>query len=334
MKLSDFDYELPKELIAQFPSPKRGEERMLVLDRKTGSIAHRSFCDFKEYLFEGDTLILNNARVNKARLIGKKRGSDRKAEVFLLNPLGAGEFQALIRPLSKLRIGDEVVFDHGDLTAKILAKDRVVFNCRDEGVIYRYGEIPLPPYIKRRPQSIDEERYQTVFAESDGAVAAPTAGLHFDLGTLSDMRGRGANVGFLTLKVGVGTFRPVRAEDITSHHMEREYFQIDEATRDLASDTRADKRKVFAVGTTVVRVLESIFGGYAQGLSGFTDLFIYPGFEFKAVDCLLTNFHLPRTTLLMLTAAFAGQDLIMEAYRQAIAERYRFYSYGDCMLIL
>jgi len=334
MRLSDFDYPLPKELIAQYPSAERGQDRLLVLNRSDGSIFHRRFVDFTDYFSRGDALIMNDAKVVKVRLIGKKSDNGRSVEILLLHRVAGGEFRALLKPLSKLKIGDEIVFDKGNLTARVTAKDRVVFNSDDEKSIYMYGYLPLPPYIKRLPQAIDEDRYQTVFASREGAIASPTAGLHFDRKILKKIRDMGVAIGFLTLQVGYGTFKPVRHEEISQHSMEEEYFYVSRKIKFLISNTRERGGRVFAVGTTTVRALESAFRCDTAECSGFTDLFIYPGFEFKSVDCLLTNFHLPRSTLLMLVAAYAGRDLIMKAYMEAIKRKYRFCSYGDAMLII
>ncbi|MDD4909816.1 MAG: tRNA preQ1(34) S-adenosylmethionine ribosyltransferase-isomerase QueA [Candidatus Omnitrophica bacterium] len=334
MKLSDFDYNLPKELIAQYPSRERGEERLLVLDRKDGSISHRDFADFIDYLDSCDTLIMNDAKVVKARLIGRKQEGGRQIELLLLGKIDSGRFHTLIKPLSKIKIGDELIFNGGKLKARVLSKDRVEFNTDKEECIYEHGIIPLPPYIKRLPEPIDEGRYQTVFASSPGAIASPTAGLHFTPEALNKARDKGVKTGRVTLRVGYGTFRPVRKDEISEHHMDEEYCCVGGDIKDLVCDTRDKGGKVFAVGTTTVRALESAFMNGASDYSGFTDLFIYPGFKFKAIDSLLTNFHLPRTTLLMLVSAFAGRGLVMKAYEEAVRERYRFYSYGDAMLII
>lgn len=331
MKLTDFDYNLPSEFIAQFPLESRETSKMMVLERATGKISHRKFIDIVDYLKAGDTLILNDTKVVPARLLGKKKDTGGKVEVFLLNRIKKNIFNALIRP-TRIKNNQKIVFNNNGLEAEVLSRKTVRFNTDDCVSIYSHGNIPLPPYIKRPPEKLDKSRYQTVYAKTDGAVAAPTAGLHFTKALLSKIKKNKINIGYLTLHVGWGTFRSVRNDDIASHKMDAEYFQISKNTLDLVEKTKKQGGRVFAVGTTATRALETIIDKNKQ--RGQTDLFIYPGYKFKSVDCLLTNFHLPRSTLLMLVAAFASLDFIKRAYADAIKNNYRFYSYGDCMLII
>jgi len=348
LKLSDFDYYLPKELIAQYPLKKRDDARLLVLDRKRGTIEHSNFSNIGEFLAKGDSLVLNNTKVLPCRLIGKRMTGGR-VEVFLIGKKGAGRFEALIKP-TRVKLQERIIFNGGKTFGTIMGKREVSFNTLDVKKIYALGRMPLPPYIKRDAQELDDSYYQTVYARNEGAVAAPTAGLHFTPALIKKIRLSGVNIAELTLHVGTGTFKPVKSEDIRRHKMEAEDFQISKETLKLIERTQASGRKVFAVGTTSCRALEaschcegrkssrhcearSAEAISKKGLKS-TDLFIYPGYKFKAVDCLLTNFHLPRTTLFMLVCAFAGERLIKKAYREAIEKKYRFYSYGDAMLII
>lgn len=360
MKLSDFYYDLPKELIAQCPAQKRDESKLLVLHRNTGVVEHRAFKDIIKYLDPEDTLILNNTRVVPARLWGKKETGG-KIEALLLNPAqgqalkAGGEYEALLKPARGCKPGSKIIFADGKLTAEISKIENgrrfLKFHCSESlyAILRKSGEMPLPPYIKRGTVDSDTERYQTVYASMDGAVAAPTAGLHFTKGLLDSIFEKGAGVEYVTLHVGYGTFKPVSVENIIEHKMEKEYFEIEERVIDKLKNK---KGRVVAVGTTSCRVLETVAAKFtlpaAQGAAAttcmakqalrlqknWTDLFIYPGYEFKAVDGLLTNFHLPKTTLLMLVAAFCGRELMFKAYEEAIREKYRFYSYGDAMLIV
>lgn len=329
MKLSDFDYELPRELIAQYPCEVRGESRLLVADRQTGCIEHRQFSDITQYLRAGDSLILNNTKVVPCRLLGR-RSSGGKAEVFLLKRLDASLFSAFIKP-SRIRHKEVLVFAHG-LKGTVEGKNSIRFHVADAADVYRSGSVPLPPYIKRQAEKFDEDRYQTVYAENPGALAAPTAGLHFTTGLLDRIRACGVHVAELTLHTGSGTFKPVKAADIDEHVMDAESFCIPGETRELIAHSRRLSRRIIAAGTTTVRALET----YAARdfFQGETDVFLRPGHRFALVDALLTNFHLPRTTLLILVHAFAGSDLARKAYAEAVRLRYRFYSYGDAMLIL
>ena len=340
MKLIDFDYNLPKELIAQYPSEVREESRLLVLYRETGKIEHRIFRDIVGYFNQDDSLVLNNTKVVPARLVGKK-DTGGKIEALVLAPGNACE--VLLKPTRGCKVGSKLIFGNGELKAEVTRIENgrrfLRFECNGnfEELLDKFGKMPLPPYIKREPVGSDRDRYQTVYADRKGAVAAPTAGLHFTKDILSQISKKGALVDYVTLHVGYGTFKPVKAEDITAHEMEKEYFEIDP---ELIKRLKNKKGRTVAVGTTTCRTLETLGRcvGYPRvayaSTQGWTDLFIYPGFKFNAVDALLTNFHLPRTTLLMLVSAFCGRELLMKAYEEAIREKYRFYSYGDAMLII
>jgi len=359
MKLSDFYYNLPKELIAQYPARKRDESRLLVLHKDTGTIEHRIFKEIVEYLNPGDLLVLNNTKVLAARLMGRKETGG-KVEALVLNPLtlslspnggegGArGVYEVLLKPARGCRAGTKIIFGNGELKAEVVRVENgrrfLKFDCNGDlgKMLDKIGEMPLPPYIKRGTVDSDAERYQTVYASKSGAVAAPTAGLHFTKKLLGDISKKRVEVEYVTLHVGYGTFRPVISEDIEGHKMEKEYFEID---NNVIEKLKNKNRRVIAVGTTSTRVLESFFyngrgQAYLSPTTGWTDLFIYPGYRFKAVDGLLTNFHLPKTTLLMLVAAFCSRGhaclppTLFKAYEEAIKEKYRFYSYGDAMLIL
>jgi S-adenosylmethionine:tRNA ribosyltransferase-isomerase len=329
MKLSDFDYYLPKELIAQYPLEKRDEAKLLVLNRQTQNIEHGIFKDVGEYLRKDDLLVLNNTKVLPCRLLGR-RPSGGRVELLLLNRKDGLTFDALIKP-SRVKPGERIAFNGGKIFAVLSGRKEVTFQAPSAEAVYGLGRMPLPPYIKREPQDLDNLYYQTVYACREGAVAAPTAGLHFTSSLLEDISAQGIKIVYVTLHVGQATFTPVKTEDITEHKMEKEYFKISEETAGHIETARQQKKRILAVGTTSLRVLET----YAsRATEGYTDLFIYPGYQFKIVDGLLTNFHLPKTTLFMLVSAFAGTGLTQEVYRQAIEKKYRFYSYGDCMLII
>jgi len=330
MKLSDFDYHLPKELVAQYPLKERDSARLMVLSRKNKTIGDAVFRDISGYLDKGDLLVLNNTRVLPSRLIGT-RLSGGKVEILLLNKKEEMVFNALVKP-NRLKLNEKVIFEGREFHAVVSGKNEVTFSAGSEEEIYRHGVMPLPPYIKRCAQEEDNVYYQTVYALTNGSVASPTAGLHFTGGLISEIKSRGVNIAYLTLHVGLGTFKTVKAEDISEHKMEPEYFFLPDETIKLIEDTRLSGGRVVAVGTTSLRALET----YAlKGIrEGETDLFIYPGYKFQIADCILTNFHLPRTTLFMLTCAFGGRELVKKAYQQAITDKYRFYSYGDAMLIL
>jgi len=346
MELKDFDYTLPKELIAQYPCNIRDGSRLLVLDRKTGTIIHRLFRDIVEFFGKGDLLVLNNTKVVPVRLFGRKETGG-KVEVLILNipsettHLAQYEYEVLIKPARACRPGMKLIFNGGRLIAELTKIEngrrylRFDYNGNLIDLLKDIGEVPLPPYIKRRPEPIDTERYQTVYASKDGAIAAPTAGLHFTKELLDRIIANGVEVEFVTLHVGYGTFKQVESEDITRHIMEKEFFEVDNR---IIEKLKNKSHRVIAVGTTTCRVLETLGSWIIQHqdipTQGWTDLFIYPGYRFKIVDCLLTNFHLPRTTLLMLVSAFCGRELLMMAYQDAIKNRYRFYSYGDAMLII
>ena len=329
MKLSDFDYHLPRELIAQYPLEERDSAKLLVLDRKKETIAHRTFKEVAEYLKKDDLLVLNNTKVVACRLNGK-RLSGGKVEVFLLNRKDGLTFRALIKP-ARIKLDEKIIFDGGSVTGCLTGKNEFTFHAKDVDTVYGLGAMPLPPYIKREAEPLDSVYYQTVYAEQEGAVASPTAGLHFTEGLIREIKSRGVKVAYLTLHVGLGTFKPVQVEDVAAHKMEPEYFRVSDAADTAIKNARSEKSRIVAVGTTSLRALES----YARGTKeGHTDLFIYPGFDFKLADCLITNFHLPKTTLFMLVCAFAGEKLVKRAYQEAIENKYRFYSYGDAMIII
>jgi len=329
LKLSDFDYNLPKELIAQYPLKERDTARLLVLDREKLTLEHRVFKDIPDYLKEGDLIVLNDTKVLPSRLHGK-RNSGGKVEVLLLNRKEGLTFNALIKP-GRVKLREKVIFNGGKSEGIISAKNEITFNLKDTASVYALGLMPLPPYIKRSPEDLDNIYYQTVYASQEGAIASPTAGLHFTKELIAGIESRGINVACITLHVGIGTFKPVKAEDITTHKMEPEYYKVTDEAAELIKNSRAKNRRIIAVGTTSLRALEAFSSG---GKEGYTDLFIYPGYKFKLVDCLLTNFHLPRTTLLMLVSAFCGEKLAKKAYQEAVDNKYRFYSYGDAMLII
>ena len=340
MRTSDFFYDLPPELIAQTPIPCRDASRLMVLDRSAGTITHRHFYDLPDYLRPGDCLILNDSRVLPARLLGKRLPGGGACELLLLTDRGENVWECLARPGRKLRPGTEVSFGEGELTGRILeiteGGNRLV-RFSYEGifleVLERLGKMPLPPYI--REELRDQDRYQTVYAKVNGSAAAPTAGLHFTEDLLRRVQEIGVSVGYVTLHVGLGTFRPVREEEITDHQMHREYCVVPPETADLINRTRAQGGRCVCVGTTSCRTLESRAGedGIIVPGGGWTGIFIYPGYTFRATDALVTNFHLPESTLIMLVSAFAGRERILEAYREAVRERYRFFSFGDAMLI-
>ncbi len=342
MKKSDFYFELPEHLIAQTPLERRDSSRLLVTDRRTDTVSHRHFSDLPEYLHEGDCLVLNNSRVIPARLMGLAEGRTTPIEVVLLNDRGGGLWECLTRPGKKTREGIKLSFGDGLLTGQVEsvnpADGNRMIRFQYDGVflelLERLGSMPLPPYIKAKLD--DPERYQTVYSKTPGSAAAPTAGLHFTDGLLEAIERKGVKLAYVTLHVGLGTFRPVKAEEITDHIMHAEFYQMDETAAHLISETRASGHDVFAVGTTACRTLETIAdeSGRVRAQSGWTDIFIYPGYRFKAVDHLITNFHLPESTLMMLISAFAGRERVMEVYRQAIASEYRFFSFGDSCLFL
>ena len=340
MKTHDFYFDLPPELIAQTPLERRDGSRLLVLDKSTGAVEHRHFYDLPEYLHPGDCLILNNSRVLPARLLGHRLPGGGACEILLLIDRGDNVWECLARPGKKLRKGARVSFGDGELTAEIVEElpdgNRLV-RFEYEGifleVLERLGKMPLPPYIKEELQ--DQERYQTVYSKVNGSAAAPTAGLHFTPELLERVQTMGVKVGYVTLHVGLGTFRPVKEEEITDHAMHSEYCVIPQETAELINETRKNGGRVICVGTTSCRTLESHAAedGTMTASAGWTDIFIYPGYRFKVTDALITNFHLPESTLIMLVSALAGREHILNAYRQAVEERYRFFSFGDAMFI-
>ena len=337
MKTHDFYFDLPQELIAQTPLERRDGSRLLVLDKSTGAVEHRHFYDLPEYLHPGDCLILNNSRVLPARLLGHRLPGGGACEILLLIDRGDNVWECLVRPGKK---GAQVSFGDGELTAEIVEElpdgNRLV-RFEYEGifleVLERLGKMPLPPYIKEELQ--DQERYQTVYSKVNGSAAAPTAGLHFTPELLERVQAMGVKVGYVTLHVGLGTFRPVKEEEITDHAMHSEYCVIPQETAELINETRKNGGRVICVGTTSCRTLESHAAedGTMTASAGWTDIFIYPGYRFKVTDALITNFHLPESTLIMLVSALAGREHILNAYRQAVEERYRFFSFGDAMFI-
>ncbi|MGB9886847.1 MAG: tRNA preQ1(34) S-adenosylmethionine ribosyltransferase-isomerase QueA [Moorellales bacterium] len=339
METSLFDYSLPSELIAQEPVEPRDASRLMVVDRAGGRIEHRHFRDLPDYLRPADVLVVNESKVIPARLVGSREGGGR-VEVLLVRRLTPGRWEALVRPARRVRVGDRLGFGNGELEARVReegpqGRRLLEFEAAGEveEAIRRLGQTPLPPYI-RRPAPL--ERYQTVYARQEGSVAAPTAGLHFTPELLSTIRARGIAIVPVVLHVGPGTFRPVRTEKVEEHRLEAEYYRLPPEAVAQIEEARRRGGRVVAVGTTVVRVLETVAGRYGSLVpgEGWADAFIYPGHRFRAVDALITNFHLPRSTLLMLVCAFAGRERVLEAYRMAVEHRYRFYSFGDAMLIL
>ena len=339
MKKSDFYFDLPEELIAQTPLQQRDQSRLMLLDKQSGAVSHRHFFELPDLLREGDCLIMNDSRVLPARLLGS-RLSGGSVELVLLRDLGDGRWECLSRPGRKTKPGTQLQFGDGELKATVEAVaeggNRIV-KFHYEGifleVLERLGKMPLPPYIKEELQ--DAERYQTVYSRELGSAAAPTAGLHFTEELLDKIRARGIRTGFVTLHVGLGTFRPVKEEEIEDHDMHSEFCMIPEETAQLINETKARGGRVIAVGTTSCRTLESFAAedGSVKASSGWTNIFIYPGYRFKCIDALITNFHLPESTLIMLVSALAGRENVLNAYRTAVAEHYRFFSFGDAMLI-
>ena len=345
MKLSEFDYELPEELIAQFPAQRRDFSRLLVLDKKNGKLEHKHFYDIIDYLGENDVLVLNNTRVIPARLFAR-RVTGANIEIFLLKEIKKDVWEVLLRPAKRVK-NDDVLEVSKELSVKIIEKydgGKALAHLIYEGDVFevldRVGKIPLPPYIERKMSDadldkLDYERYQTVYAKNKGSVAAPTAGLHFTQEILKKLEKKGVEICYVTLNVGLGTFKPVNTENIEDHKMDNEVFEITlQAAKTISEGIKAGKR-IVAVGTTSTRTLETVFQKYGEvrAVKDSSEMFIYPGYEFKVVDALITNFHLPKSTLIMLVSALAGKDNIFNAYEEAIAQKYRFYSYGDCMFI-
>lgn len=339
MKTDDFDYYLPEELIAQHPAEKRDHARLLVLDKETGETEDKYFYDIIDYLDPGDVLVMNDTRVIPARLFGHRESKEESIEVFLLTNIEGKTWECLVRPGKKMKIGTNVIFSE-ELSGEVkdIKEDgnRIIEFCY-EGIfnelLDRLGNVPLPPYIKEELQ--EPEEYQTVYSKNPGSVAAPTAGLHFTQELLEEIESKGIKLAYLTLNVGLGTFRPVSVEDVTDHKMHSEFYTISKETADIINKAHKKGNKVIATGTTSIRTLESVYkkNGKIQGDSGWTDIFIYPGFKFEVVDAMITNFHLPKSTLVMLVSAFASKDIILNAYEHAVNDKYRFFSFGDAMYI-
>lgn len=340
MKTSDFYYDLPKELIAQTPLEPRDSSRLLVLDREKQTLEHKHFYDIIDYLNEGDLLVANDSRVLPARIYGIKDETGAKVEFLLLKQVANNRWETLCKPGKKARVGTKFSFGNGILRATVVdVKDdgnRIVdFDCEENffTTLDKIGQMPLPPYITAELK--DKERYQTVYSHELGSAAAPTAGLHFTTELMDRIKAKGIKIAYVTLHVGLGTFRPVKVDDVTKHKMHSEHYEVPEETAKLINETKKNGGRVIAVGTTSCRTLESVAAMYGEikTCEGFTDIFIYPGFEFKVLDGLITNFHLPESTLIMLVSAFAGYDFIMNAYKEAVKEKYRFFSFGDAMFI-
>ena len=340
MRLEEFDYYLPEELIAQTPIKQRDASRLMVLDKKNGEIEHKHFYDIIDYLNKGDTLVLNDTKVLPARLIGEKVSTKAVIEVLLLKNKEKDTWECLVKPARRIHVGDVVSFGDGllKLTCTEVKDEGIrVFEASYEGIFYelldKLGTMPLPPYIHEKLE--DKDRYQTVYAKEVGSAAAPTAGLHFTEELLERIKEKGINIVYLTLHVGLGTFRPVKVEDVTKHKMHSEFYSLSSEVADILNKTRENGKRIIAVGTTSTRTLETVyekFGEFKED-SGFTDIFIYPGKEVKSIDGLITNFHLPKSTLIMLVSAIAGKDNILNAYNIAVKEKYRFFSFGDAMFI-
>lgn len=342
MNLHDFYYDLPEELIAQDPLADRSSSKLMVLDKKTGRTEHRIFKDIIEYLNPGDCLVINDTKVIPARLIGEKEGTGVAIEVLLLKRKEdmANTWEVLVKPGKKARPGTRISFGDGKLVGEIIdiveEGDRLIqfsFDGIFEEILDELGQMPLPPYITHKLE--DKNRYQTVYAKHEGSAAAPTAGLHFTNELLAEIEAKGVKIARVTLHVGLGTFRPVKVENILDHHMHSEYYEVSEEAADTINSVRQSGERIIAVGTTSTRTLESVADthGCIKPCRGWTDIFIYPGYEFKAIDCLITNFHLPESTLIMLVSALAGKDNVMAAYREAVENSYRFFSFGDAMFI-
>ncbi|MBE6064724.1 tRNA preQ1(34) S-adenosylmethionine ribosyltransferase-isomerase QueA [Clostridium cochlearium] len=340
MKAKDFDYYLPEELIAQHPLEKRDECRLMILDKETGQVEHKVFKDILDYLNKGDCLVLNDTRVMPARLIGEKEETRGKMEFLLLKRKDKDTWETLVKPGKRAKIGSRFVFGQGELKAEVIGMgeegSRIVkfqYEGVFEEVLDRLGQMPLPPYITEKLE--DKEKYQTVYSKETGSAAAPTAGLHFTEELLNKIKEKGIKIAFLTLHVGLGTFRPVKEEEIENHIMHSEYYSINKETADIINSTKENGGRVIAVGTTSCRTLETLGTKYGKVIedSGWTDIFMYPGYEFKVTDALITNFHLPQSTLIMLVSALCGREKVLNAYEIAVKERYRFFSFGDAMFV-
>ncbi|MCE4991895.1 tRNA preQ1(34) S-adenosylmethionine ribosyltransferase-isomerase QueA [Staphylococcus haemolyticus] len=341
MNVEEFDYDLPESLIAQTPLKDRDQSRLLVLGRNSGNIEHKHFKDVIDYLETGDTLVLNDTRVMPARLFGLKEDTGAKVEMLMLTRIENNDWEVLLKPAKRIKVGNKLSFGEGKIIAECieeLDQGGRIMRLHYEGILEErlneLGEMPLPPYIKERLD--DPDRYQTVYAKESGSAAAPTAGLHFTDELLDEIRAKGINIAFITLHVGLGTFRPVSVEDINDHEMHSEYYQMTQETADLLNQTKKEGHRIISVGTTSTRTLETIRRDYNEfvAVSGWTDIFIYPGFTYKAIDGLITNFHLPKSTLVMLVSAFSSRENILNAYKEAVKLEYRFFSFGDAMLII
>lgn len=340
MKVEDFNYNLPEELIAQTPLEQRDASRLLVLDKKTGQVEHKKFTSIIDYLESGDTLVLNDTKVLPARLIGVKEETNAVIEILLLKNTSGDEWECLVKPARRIKVGTIVSFGEGKLKAECIKEQdegiryfKLLYNGILLEILEELGTMPLPPYIHEKLN--DQTRYQTVYAKEVGSAAAPTAGLHFTKDLLQKIEEKGINIAYVTLHVGLGTFRPVSVETIEEHEMHSEYYTMCKETAELLNATKAKGKKIISVGTTSTRTLETIMTKYEEfrECSGWTNIFIYPGYNFKAIDCLLTNFHLPKSTLVMLVSALAGRENVLKAYSIAVEEKYRFFSFGDAMLI-
>ncbi|MCI2774570.1 S-adenosylmethionine:tRNA ribosyltransferase-isomerase [Staphylococcus petrasii] len=341
MNVEEFDYHLPESLIAQTPLKDRDHSRLLVLGRESGEMEHKHFTDVIDYFEAGDTLVLNDTRVMPARLFGLKEETGAKVEMLMLTRIEDNDWEVLLKPAKRIKVGNKLSFGEGKIVAeciKELDQGGRIMRLHYDGILEErldeLGEMPLPPYIKERLD--DPDRYQTVYARESGSAAAPTAGLHFTDELLEKIKAKGVNIAFITLHVGLGTFRPVSVENIDDHEMHSEYYQMTQETADLLNETKAKGHRIISVGTTSTRTLETIRRDYDQfvAVSGWTDIFIYPGFEYKAIDGLITNFHLPKSTLVMLVSAFSSKKNILNAYNKAVELEYRFFSFGDAMLII
>lgn len=340
MSTEEFNYDLPEELIAQTPLKDRCASKLLLMNRETGKLEHSHFYDIGDYLKSGDVLVINNTKVIPARLIGTKEETNATIELLLLKELGDDTWECLSRPFKRLHVGTKVSFGNGLLIAEVIEKKEegmVLVKFSYEGIFLeildKLGEMPLPPYIHEKLQ--EKNRYQTVYAKIDGSAAAPTAGLHFTTELLEKLKEKGVIIASVTLHVGLGTFRPVEVDDVTKHHMHSEFYQMSSDTAEILNLAKKEGRRIIAVGTTSTRVLETIMHKYGtfKPCEGNTDIFIYPGFTFQAIDCLITNFHLPKSTLVMLVSAFSKKEYILNAYKEAIDKKYRFFSFGDAMFL-
>ena len=340
MKVEDFDYYLPGKLIAQTPLEKRDTSRLMVLDKTTGKIEHKHFYNIVDYLEEGDTLVLNDTKVLPARLIGEKEETKAVIEILLLKNISGDDWECLVKPARRIKVGTIVTFGSGELKAKCIKEEpegirhfTLIYDGILMEILEHLGTMPLPPYIHEKLK--DQSRYQTVYAKEIGSAAAPTAGLHFTKELLEQLTKKGVNIAYITLHVGLGTFRPVSVDKVEEHEMHSEYYQMTKETAELLKKTKENKKRIIAVGTTSTRTLETIMTKYNEftECSGWTNIFIYPGYKFKAIDALITNFHLPKSTLVMLVSALAGRENILNAYKTAVQEEYRFFSFVDAMLI-